>query len=179
MPRTGFCTKELECNRHAAFPKVIGNARGAEGSGDYYFADTQRSLLGFGDWARQASKIGDSGLNLIKALQGVPILVLLLVATTLEVSGDAIVRMAIHNHVGRIRIGLFLAGAALLLGYGSFLNLAPLDFGRVVGLYIATLFVVWQVINAVVFRSFPTMPILVGGTLVIAGGAIISLWKPA
>jgi hypothetical protein len=29
------------------------------------------------------------------------------------------------------------------------------------------------------FRSFPTMPILVGGALVIAGGAIISLWKPA
>jgi len=25
-----------------------------------------------------------------------------------------------------------------------FLNLAPIEFGRVVGLYIATLFVVWQ-----------------------------------
>ncbi len=43
--------------------------------------------------------------------------------------------------------------------YGSFLNLAPLEFGRVVGLYIATLFVVWQVINFVVFRSVPTLPI--------------------
>jgi small multidrug resistance family-3 protein len=119
------------------------------------------------------------GRTLIKTLQGVPILVLLLIATTLEVSGDAIVRMAVYNNVGRTRIGLFAAGAALLLGYGSFLNVAPLDFGRVVGLYIATLFVVWQVINAIAFRSFPTMPILVGGTLVIAGGAIISLWKPA
>ena len=116
---------------------------------------------------------------MIKALQSVPMLILLLIATTLEVSGDAIVRMAIYNHVGPVRIGLFLAGAALLLGYGSFLNLAPLDFGRVVGLYIATLFVVWQVINLIVFRSFPTMPILVGGALVIAGGAIISFWKPA
>lgn len=37
--------------------------------------------------------------------------------------------------------------------------------GRVVGLYIATLFVVWQVINAVIFRELPTMPILVGGTI--------------
>lgn len=119
------------------------------------------------------------GKTLIKALQSVPMLILLLIATTLEVSGDAIVRMAIHNHVGPVRIGLFLAGAALLLGYGSFLNLAPLDFGRVVGLYIATLFVVWQVINLLIFRSFPTLPILVGGALVIAGGAIISLWKPA
>jgi small multidrug resistance family-3 protein len=49
----------------------------------------------------------------------------------------------------------------------------------VVGLYIATLFVVWQFVNLVAFRSIPTMPTLVGGALVIAGGAIISLWKPA
>ena len=119
------------------------------------------------------------GSTLIKTLQSVPLPVLLLIATVLEASGDAIVRLAIYGHVGLIRIGLFLAGAALLLGYGSLVNLAPLDFGRVVGLYIATLFVVWQVVNVIVFRSFPTMPILVGGALVIAGGAIISLWKPA
>jgi hypothetical protein len=119
------------------------------------------------------------GGTLIKILQSVPILVLLLIATALEASGDAIVRLAIYGHVGLIRVALFLVGAVLLLGYGSFLNVAPLDFGRVVGLYIATLFVVWQVINVIVFRSFPTMPILVGGALVIAGGAIISLWKTA
>jgi hypothetical protein len=114
----------------------------------------------------------------IKSLQGVPLLVLLLIATTLEAAGDAVVRTAIYNHVGAIRVGLFLAGAALLLGYGSFLNIAPLDFGRVVGLYLATLFVVWQVINFIAFRSLPTMPIIVGGALVIAGGAIITFWKP-
>lgn len=119
------------------------------------------------------------GRTLINTLQGVPLLVLLLIATTLEASGDALVRMAIYNHVGLVRAGLLFAGAALLLGYGSFLNIAPLDFGRVVGLYIATLFVVWQIINVIAFRSFPTMPILVGGALVIAGGAVISLWKPA
>jgi hypothetical protein len=116
---------------------------------------------------------------MIKVLQGVHPLVFLLVATTLEVSGDAVVRMAIYNHVGPVRVGLFLAGAALLFGYGSILNLAPLEFGRVVGIYIATLFVVWQVINFIAFRSLPTMPILVGGALVIAGGAIISFWTPA
>jgi hypothetical protein len=116
---------------------------------------------------------------MIKVLQGVHPLIFLLVATTLEVSGDAVVRMAIYNHVGPVRVGLFLAGAALLFGYGSILNLAPLEFGRVVGIYIATLLVVWQVINFIAFRSLPTMPILVGGALVIAGGAIISFWTPA
>lgn len=114
-----------------------------------------------------------------KSLLGIHPLVFLLLATTLEVSGDAIVRMAIYNHVGPARVALFAAGAVLLLGYGSTLNLAPLDFGRVVGLYIATLFVVWQVINFIAFRSLPTIPILAGGALIIAGGAIITFWKPA
>ncbi len=113
-----------------------------------------------------------------KVLLGAHPLVFLLIATTLEVSGDAIVRMAIYDHAGPARFALFLAGAVLLLGYGSALNLAPFDFGRVVGLYIATLFVVWQVINFVAFRSLPTMPILVGGGLVVVGGAIITFWQP-
>jgi hypothetical protein len=113
------------------------------------------------------------------ALQGTPVVVLLLAATILEASGDAVVRTAIYNYVGLARLGLFLAGAALLLGYGTFLNLAPLEFGQVVGLYLATLFVVWQVINFVAFRALPTLPIVLGGSLVIAGGAIITFWKPA
>ncbi len=116
---------------------------------------------------------------MLKALQGVHPLVFLLIATVLETSGDAVVRMAIYDHSGLIRLGLFVCGAALLFGYGSFLNLAPLEFGRVVGLYIATLFVVWQVINFIVFRSLPTMQIVLGGALVIIGGAVITFWKPA
>jgi hypothetical protein len=87
------------------------------------------------------------------ALQSIPPVVLLLAATILEVSGDAVVRIAMYNHVGFVRFGLFLGGAALLFGYGTFLNLAPLQFGQVVGLYLATLFVVWQLINFVAFRT--------------------------
>jgi hypothetical protein len=105
------------------------------------------------------------------------VFVFLLIATTLEVSGDAVVRKALFNHVGLIRAGFFLVGAAMLFGYGYTLNLAPLEFGQVVGLYIATLFVVWQVINAIAFRALPTVPILIGGLLIIAGGLIVSFWK--
>lgn len=86
--------------------------------------------------------------------------------------------MALFNHAGLVRFGLFFAGATLLFGYGTLLNLAPLEFGQVVGLYLATLFVVWQVINFVAFRALPTLPIILGGLLVIAGGAIITFWKP-
>jgi len=67
----------------------------------------------------------------------------------------------------------------MLFCYGSLLNLAPLDFGRVVGLYIATLFVVWQVINYIAFRALPSLPIVVGGVLIVIGGAISTYWKPS
>ncbi len=114
----------------------------------------------------------------MQILTGAPILLLLIVATILEVSGDALVRMAIFNHAGLLRLALFAAGATLLLGYGTFLNLAPLEFGQVVGLYIATLFVVWQAINFLFFRSLPTLPILAGGALIVAGGLVVTYWKP-
>ena len=110
-------------------------------------------------------------------MKNVHALVFLLIATTLEVSGDALVRKALYDHAGLARVGLMLLGAALLFGYGFSLNLAPLEFGQVVGLYIATLFVVWQVINAIAFQTFPTVAIAVGGTLIITGGLVVSFWK--
>jgi len=80
------------------------------------------------------------------------------VATTFEVSGDAVVRISIDNQVGIARLGLMLAGAALLFGYGLSLNLAPVEFRHVAGLYIATLFVIWQIINFIVFGRCQICP---------------------
>jgi hypothetical protein len=111
-------------------------------------------------------------------VQNLSPLVFLLIATILEVSGDALVRKGIYNHTGLARIALMAIGAALLFGYGFSLNLAPLEFGQVVGLYIATLFVVWQIINFVAFRTLPSLPSVVGGALIIAGGLLITFWKP-
>ena len=116
---------------------------------------------------------------MLKILQSLPIPVLLLVATTLEVSGDAIVRNGIYQHSGAMRVALFVMGALLLFGYGAFLNTAPVEFGRIVGLYIATLFIVWQVINFIVFRTLPPLPVWLGGALVVAGGLIITFWRQA
>jgi threonine/homoserine efflux transporter RhtA len=108
-----------------------------------------------------------------------PVLLALVIATALEVSGDAIIRKSLFEHAGLARLGLFLLGALLLAGYGTFLNLAPLEFGQVVGLYIATLFVMWQIINYAFFRSLPTLPIMTGGALIVTGGLIVSFWKNA
>src|ERR1700692_2496302 len=106
------------------------------------------------------------------------ILSFLIAASTLEAGGDAIVRMGLNQQATVSRAPLFLAGAALLFGYGLVLNLAPLEFGRVVGIYVATLFIVWQVINFIAFQSLPSLPVLVGGTLFVVGGAIVAFWDP-
>jgi small multidrug resistance family-3 protein len=116
--------------------------------------------------------------RIMNILSHAPALGFLLIATTLEVSGDAVVRMAMLNHVGMARVGLMIAGALLLFGYGFALNLAPLQFGQVAGLYIATLFLVWQAINFIAFKAIPNLPIIVGGGLIIAGGLIVTFWKP-
>jgi small multidrug resistance family-3 protein len=57
------------------------------------------------------------------------------------------------------------------------LNLAPLEFREVVGLYTATLFIVWQIVNFVFFRTTPTLPIPIGGTLIVVGGALVTFWR--
>jgi hypothetical protein len=107
----------------------------------------------------------------------VKIFLFLIVATALETFGDAVVRIGIGQTAWLPRSGLFLAGAVLLFGYGVSLNLAPIEFNRVVGLYIATLFVMWQAVNLIVFRSPPGVPVLVGGALIIAGGLIVTFWE--
>ena len=107
------------------------------------------------------------------------VLLFLIVATSLETAGDAIVRIGIGQSAWLPRAGFFASGAALLFGYGFFLNLAPVEFNRVVGFYIATLFVVWQITNFVVFGTLPATPVLFGGALIIAGGLIVTLWPSA
>jgi hypothetical protein len=107
------------------------------------------------------------------------ILGLLIVATALEVSGDAIVRIGLGERSATAKGAYFLTGAVLLFGYGLTLNLAPIEFHKVVGIYIATLFIVWQIISFLVFRSTPTVPILAGGSLIVLGGLIVAFWSPA
>ena len=115
---------------------------------------------------------------MLKSIQQIHPFFFILVATILEVSGDALIRTCIYTHTGAARIGFALLGAVLLFGYGFLLNLAPVEFGQVVGLYVATLFVVWQVINYIGFGAKPSLPVIVGGILVVAGGMIITFWKP-
>lgn len=114
---------------------------------------------------------------MIKNLQTIHPFIFILICTILESTGDSIVRKCLYNYTGVARFSLLLLGMILLLGYGIFLNLAPVEFGRVVGLYITTLFVVWQIINYITFGTPPTFPVVIGGVLIVAGGLIVTFWR--
>jgi small multidrug resistance family-3 protein len=98
-------------------------------------------------------------------------------ATILEATGDAVVRVALHQNSVPTRIAFYLVGAILLTFYGTSLNLAPVEFAQVTGIYIATLFVVFQITNYAFFGTPPTTPVVIGGGMIVAGGLVVGLWK--
>lgn len=104
-----------------------------------------------------------------------------LLATVLEACGDSVLRVAVlHTHMTMVlRVALFVMGGALLTAYGTSLNLAPVSFASVVGLYVALLFLMFQVTNYIFFRVLPTMPVYLGGSLVVAGGLIVFFFSKA
>ena len=105
------------------------------------------------------------------------IFLFVLAATICEASGDAVIRLSLHNNSVVGRILLYLSGSVLLALYGTSLNLAPVNFAAVTGLYIATLVVAFQVANYLFFHTPPTPAVMAGGSLIVAGGLVIYLWK--
>jgi hypothetical protein len=104
-------------------------------------------------------------------------LALIIAATIFEAIGDALMRMGLHYHVVAGRLAL-IGGATVLLGlYGAFLNLAPVEFAEATGIYIASLFVMFQVVNYAFFRAVPTVGVLVGGSFIVVGAVIVYVWR--
>lgn len=103
--------------------------------------------------------------------------VILLLAAFLEAYGDSCFQSGLHRTTGVARYAAFAAGALALALYGLAVNTPPWDFGRLLGLYVVLFFLVAQVLAKVRFNQPPTAPILVGGSLIVAGGAVITFWK--
>jgi drug/metabolite transporter superfamily protein YnfA len=97
-------------------------------------------------------------------------LTVLIGAAILEVGGIALVRTGLLGARGWI-----IAGGASLILYGLLVNQGMLDFGRLMGAYIAVFFVVSQIIAAALFHELPGRGALAGGALIIAGGAVMLL----
>jgi small multidrug resistance family-3 protein len=103
----------------------------------------------------------------------------LAIAAFLEVMGDACFQSGLYQSTGSTSGLWFAAGTAILATYSFFVNLPPWDFGKLLGVYVAMFFVIAQIVAKVRFHQSPTLPILVGGAMIVAGGLVITFWKVA
>ncbi len=112
-------------------------------------------------------------LDQIVAHRGGAFLVLLL-AAFLEAYGDSSFQTALYRSSGTSRTIAFLVGAASLAAYGLVVNVPYWDFGKLLGVYVVLFFLLAQVVARVRFGQVPTLPVFLGGALIVAGGLIIS-----
>jgi hypothetical protein len=106
------------------------------------------------------------------------ILAFVVAATIFEAVGDAVMRIALQSPYALPgRVALFALASVLLSMYGLFLNLAPVEFATVTGIYLASLFLAFQIVNYIFFRHVPSFGVLLGGTFIVVGAAIIYFSK--
>lgn len=103
---------------------------------------------------------------------------MLLLAAILEAGGDALIRTGLDTPSLVRRLMLFLAGGLILFTYGYAVNAPRWDFGRLLGIYVVFFFIAAQVISWLAFGQKPSLPICVGGALIVSGGLLIFLWHP-
>jgi drug/metabolite transporter superfamily protein YnfA len=101
-------------------------------------------------------------------------LLLLSLAAFLEVYGDSCFQSALYRANGMNRAFAFVGGAVSLAAYGLIVNAPRWEFGKLLGVYVVLFFLLAQIVARVKFGHLPTLPILIGGALIVAGGVIIS-----
>jgi len=102
-------------------------------------------------------------------------LLILILAAFLEAYGDSSFQTALYRSSGMSRAIAILGGIASLAAYGLVVNAPRWDFGRLLGVYVVVFFLLAQIVARVRFGQTPTLPIYLGGTLIVAGGVIISV----
>jgi small multidrug resistance family-3 protein len=102
---------------------------------------------------------------------------ILAVCALLEAGGDALMRKGMHAGSLAARLGLYLLAATVLFAYGWLVNRPPWSFGSLLGVYVVLFFVVAQALGYFVFGDRITVPILVGGALIVSGGIVMTVWR--
>ena len=101
------------------------------------------------------------------------VLVFLLMAAALESLGDSCFQSSLHRSAGLTRGWYALAGGLALILYGVAVNVAPWPFAKLLGVYVVVFFILTQIVAWLRFHELPSRSMLIGGSLIIAGGAII------
>jgi drug/metabolite transporter (DMT)-like permease len=104
-------------------------------------------------------------------------IMVLLFAAALEAGGDALIRVGLHTNISWHRYAMFAAAAIVLFAYGLTVNAPPWDFGKLLGLYVVFFFVIAQLISWLFFKQIPSPMVIIGGSLIVAGGIVISFAK--
>lgn len=101
----------------------------------------------------------------------------LLAAALLEVGGDAAMRIGLRAGTHALGVGAwgYALGTLLLAAYGLLVNQPAWQFNRLLGLYIVIFFIVSQALAWAFFGERPNLGLIVGGTLIVAGGLTIQL----
>jgi small multidrug resistance family-3 protein len=102
-------------------------------------------------------------------------LFLLAIAAFLEAYGDSCFQSALYRTSGMSRTLAFVGGAVSLAAYGLVVNAPRWEFGKLLGVYVVLFFLLAQIVARVKFGQVPTLPILIGGAFICAGGVIISV----
>ena len=102
---------------------------------------------------------------------------LLSVAALLEVLADSWFHSGLHASSNTARALAIATGIILVSAYGLLLNMPRWDFGKLIGIYVGLFFLVAQAVAKWRFHESPTPPVIVGGTLIVAGGLVIAFWK--
>jgi small multidrug resistance family-3 protein len=99
----------------------------------------------------------------------------LLLAALLEAYGDSCFQSALYRASGTGRIFAFVGGAVSLAAYGLVVNAPRWEFGKLLGVYVVLFFLLAQIVARVRFGQTPTLPVLIGGALIVTGGCVIAL----
>jgi hypothetical protein len=102
-------------------------------------------------------------------------LFLLAIAAFLEAYGDSCFQSALYRTSGISRALAFVGGALSLAAYGLVVNAPRWEFGKLLGIYVVLFFLLAQIVARVKFGQPTTLPILIGGAFICAGGVIISV----
>ncbi|HEY1580568.1 MAG TPA: hypothetical protein VGF82_26190 [Terracidiphilus sp.] len=102
----------------------------------------------------------------------------LCVAALLEAWGDSFFQTGFYRSSGASRVLAILAGTVVLALYGSTVNLPRWDFGKLLGVYVVLFFIAAQILAKLRFGQSPTPPIYLGGSLIVLGGIVMTVWRP-